>query len=66
MGALELKRQLEVNYKTAWLVKHKLLRVMELRDEPYKLGGRGAMNKSAFVAEVQTTQMASLCLRVSN
>ncbi|NJM43208.1 MAG: IS1595 family transposase, partial [Brachymonas sp.] len=74
VSALELKRQLGVNYKTAWLIKHKLLRVMELRDEPYKLGGRveiddaylggeradscnggrGAMNKSAFVAAVQT------------
>jgi transposase-like protein len=75
VSALELKRQLGVNYKTAWLVKHKLLRVMELRDEPRKLGGRveiddaylggeregninggrGALNKSAFVAAVQTT-----------
>jgi transposase-like protein len=75
VSALELKRQLGVNYKTAWLMKHKLLAVMELRDEPYKLGGRvelddaylggeragsvnggrGAMNKSAFVAAVQTT-----------
>jgi hypothetical protein len=34
VSALELKRQLGVNYKAAWLVKHKLLRVMELRDEP--------------------------------
>ena len=75
VSALELKRQLGVNYKTAWLIKHKLLRVMELRDEPYKLsgrvelddaylggeragncnGGRGALNKSAFVAAVQTS-----------
>lgn len=74
VSALQLKRELGVNYKTAWLVKHKLLRVMELRDEPHKLGGRveiddaylggeregsvnggrGAMNKSAFVAAVQT------------
>jgi transposase-like protein len=75
VSALELKRQLGVNYKTAWLVKHKLLTVMQLRDEPYKLdgrveiddaylggeragscnGGRGALNKSAFVAAVQTS-----------
>ena len=76
VSALELKRQLGVNYKTAWLIKHKLLRVMELRDAPHKLGGRveiddaylggeregsinggrGALNKSAFVAAVQTTE----------
>ena len=75
VSALELKRQLGVNYKTAWLMKHKLLAVMQLRDEPYKLGGRvelddaylggeragsvnggrDALNKSAFVAAVQTT-----------
>ena len=76
VSALQLKRELGVNYKTAWLVKHKLLRVMELRDEPHKLdgrveiddaylggeregsinGGRGALNKSAFVAAVQTSE----------
>jgi transposase-like protein len=75
VSALELKRQLGVNYKTAWLMKHKLLQVMMLRDEPRKLGGRvelddaylggeragsvnggrGALNKSAFVAAVQTS-----------
>lgn len=75
VSALELRRQLGVNYKTAWAIKHKLMRVMELRDEPRKLdgrvelddaylggereghsnGGRGALNKSGFVAAVQTT-----------
>jgi hypothetical protein len=39
VSALELKRQLGVNYKTAWLMKHKLVQVMMLRDEPRKLGG---------------------------
>ncbi len=74
VSALELKRRLGVSYKTAWLIKHKLLKVMQLRDEPHKLegrveiddaylggerqgsvnGGRGALNKTAFVAAVQT------------
>jgi transposase-like protein len=74
VSALELKRQLGVTYKTAWLLKHKLLQTMLLREEPRRLdvrveiddaylggeraghmhGGRGAFNKSAFVAAVQT------------
>jgi hypothetical protein len=74
VSALELKRQLGVSYKTAWLVKHKLLQTMLLREEPRRLdgrveiddaylggeraghihGGRGGLNKSAFVAAVQT------------
>lgn len=74
ISALELMRQLGVTYKTAWLVKHKLLETMRLREEPRRLdgrveiddaylggeragsinGGRGALNKSAFVAAVQT------------
>lgn len=76
VSALELKRQLGVTYKTAWLLKHKLLQTMLLREEPRRLegrvelddaylggeraghlnGGRGAYNKSAFVAAVQTSQ----------
>ena len=34
VSALELKRQLGVSYKTAWLIKHKLLQTMLLREEP--------------------------------
>ena len=72
VSALELKRQLGVSYKTAWLIKHKLLQTMLLREEPRRLDGRveiddaylggekpgkrgrGAKNKTAFVAAVQT------------
>lgn len=40
VAALELKRQLGVSYKTAWLVKHKLLQTMFLREETRQLDGR--------------------------
>jgi transposase-like protein len=40
VAALELKRQLGVSYKTAWLVKHKLLQTMLLREEPRRLDER--------------------------
>lgn len=40
VSALELKRHLGVCYKTAWLVKHKLLEVMTQREEKRVLEGR--------------------------
>ena len=40
ISALALKRQLGVTYKTAWLVKHKLLQTMLLRDAPRRLDTR--------------------------
>ena len=33
VSALELKRHLGVSYPTAWLVKHKLMEVMRLRED---------------------------------
>ena len=40
VSALELKRHLGVRYKTAWLMKHKLLQVMCEREESRQLDGR--------------------------
>lgn len=40
ISALALSRQLGVTYKTAWLLKHKLMQTMLLRDEPRPLRGR--------------------------
>ena len=40
ISALALKRQLGVSYKCAWLLKHKLMQAMALRDARYQLHGR--------------------------
>lgn len=40
ISALELKRHLGVRYKTAWLMKHKLMQVMLVREAPRRLDGR--------------------------
>ena len=40
VSALELKRHLGVRYKTAWLLKHKLMQVMSIREESRQLDGR--------------------------
>ncbi len=40
ISALALKRQLGVSYKTAWLMKRKLMQAMAQRDERYLLQGR--------------------------
>jgi transposase-like protein len=40
ISALALKRQLGVSYKTAWLLKHKLMLAMGQRDARYRLRGR--------------------------
>jgi Transposase zinc-ribbon domain len=38
--ALELMRHLGVCYKTAWLIKHKLMEVMRVREDSRLLDGR--------------------------
>ena len=40
VAALELMRHLGVSYRSAWLIKHKLMEVMYLRERPRKLTGR--------------------------
>jgi ribosomal protein L37AE/L43A len=40
VSALELRRQLGVCYKTAWLLKHKLMEVMRRREQSRQLDGR--------------------------
>jgi len=40
VSALELMRHLGVCYKTAWLLKHKVMEVMRLREDTRKLSGR--------------------------
>ena len=40
VSTLELKRHLGVRYKTAWLLKHKLMQVMCEREAPRQLDGR--------------------------
>jgi ribosomal protein L37AE/L43A len=40
VAALELTRHLGVCYRTAWLVKHKLMQVMQLREDSRQLTGR--------------------------
>ena len=40
VAALELMRHLGVCYKTAWLIKHKLMEVMRMREDTRLLDGR--------------------------
>ena len=40
LSALELKRHLGVRYKTAWLLKHKVMQVMSVREASRQLDGR--------------------------
>lgn len=40
VSALELKRQLGVSYRSAWLIKHKIMEAMRLREARRELDGR--------------------------
>lgn len=51
VSALELKRHLGVCYRTAWLLKHKLMEVMRLREEPRQLTGRVEMDDAYLGGE---------------
>lgn len=52
VSALELKRHLGVSYPTAWLLKHKLMEVMFLREESRQLTGRVEIDDAYLGGEV--------------
>ena len=52
VSALELSRDLGVNYKTAWSMKHKLMRTMRERDQGKRLAGRIEMDDAYLGGEM--------------
>jgi transposase-like protein len=53
VSALELKRHLGVSYPTAWLLKHKIMEVMALREQWRRLTGRVEIDDAYLGGEVQ-------------
>ena len=53
VSALELMRHLGVSYPTAWLLKHKLMEVMHLREQGRQLTGRAEIDDAYLGGEVQ-------------
>ena len=51
VAALELRRQLGVSYPTAWLMKHKIMEAMRLREEDRQLHGRVEMDDAYLGGE---------------
>ncbi len=60
VSALELKPHLGVRYKTAWLMKHKLMQVMLLREAPRQLDGRVEIDDAYLGGELPGAR-TSLC-----
>ena len=52
VAALELMRHLGVCYKTAWLIKHKLMEVMRVREDTRVLDGRVEMDDAYLGGEL--------------
>ena len=52
VAALELMRHLGVCYKTAWLVKHKLMEVMRVREDDRQLDGRVELDDAYLGGEL--------------
>lgn len=48
ISALTLSRELEVSYKTAWLLLHKIRRAMQKREQKYVLAGIVEMDEAYF------------------
>lgn len=53
VSALELKRHLGVSYPTAWLLKHKIMEVMRLREQSRQLTGRVEIDDAYLGGELQ-------------
>ena len=53
VSALELKRHLDVSFPTAWLLKHKIMRVMGLREQWRRLTGRVEIDDAYLGGAVQ-------------
>ena len=53
VSALELERHLDVSFLTAWLLKHKLMELMLLREESRQLSGRVEIDDAYLGGEVQ-------------
>ena len=51
VSALELKRQIGVCYRTAWLIKHKLLEAMRLAEVDRQLTGRVEIDDAYLCGE---------------
>jgi Zn ribbon nucleic-acid-binding protein len=51
VAALELRRQLGVSYPTAWLMKHKIMEAMRVREECRQLHGRVEMDDAYLGGE---------------
>ena len=54
VSALELKRHLGVSYPTAWLLKHKIMQVMVLREAQRQLTGRIEIDDAYLGGEVHS------------
>ena len=52
VAALELMRHLGVCYKSAWLIKHKLMEVMRVREDTRQLDGRVEMDDAYLGGEL--------------
>jgi ribosomal protein L37AE/L43A len=51
VSALEIKRQLGLSYRSAWLIKHKILEAMRLAEDERELDGRVEIDDAYFGGE---------------
>ena len=60
VAALELMRHLGVCYKTAWLIKHKLMEVMRVREDTRLLDGRVELD-DAYLGRSEERRVGKEC-----